>query len=110
MVLELREFQPATLRAFVESVPNENQYRESSAFPHENVHDDEFIYNIMANTPVIGTKVTGFNSSAAIRSMAEAKQAMGKITKLQDAYFIDENTDRQTTAPRQGTDESQAAI
>lgn len=110
MVLELREFQPATLRAFVESVPNENEYRLSSAFPDENVYDDNFIYNIMSNTPVIGSKVTGFNSSAPIRSMAEAKQAMGKITKLQDAYFIDEKTDRQITAPRQGTDERQAAI
>src|SRR5699024_9282777 len=110
MVLELREFQPATLRAFVESVPNENEYRLSSTFPDENFNYDNFSYNVMINRPVISSKVTEFNASAPIRSMAEAKQAMGKITKLQDPYFIDQKTDRQITAPRQGTDERQAAI
>lgn len=110
MVLELTEFQPATLRSFVQNVQNQNEYRLASAFPDEQVFDDKFVYNIIKGTPVIASKVTGFNSSAPIRSMAEAEQVIGRMTKLQDAYYIDEELDRKITAPRQGTNERGVAI
>ncbi|MCG1009229.1 major capsid protein [Salinicoccus sp. ID82-1] len=110
MVLELEQFQRPNLQAFIEAVPNNNQYRLASAFPDERVYDDKFIYDIIKRTPVIAAKVTGFDSSAPIRGMAQAEQALGRLTKIQDAYFIDESTDRAIAMPRRGTDEDRNAI
>src|SRR5699024_5555296 len=42
--------------------------------------------------------------------MAEAEQVIGRMTKLLDAYYIDEELDRKITAPRQGTNERGVAI
>ncbi|TDM32726.1 hypothetical protein ETI03_03230 [Macrococcoides canis] len=110
MVIELKEFQPTTLRPFVNSIQNPNKYRLASAFPDEKVYDDNFVFDIIDSTPVIAAKVTGFNASSPIRSLAQAEQAKGKMTKIQDAYYIDEMTDRKITSPRQGTDERMVTI
>lgn len=110
MVLELEQFKRSELQSFVDKVPQANTYRMASAFPDELVYDDNFIYNIIKGTPVVAAKVTGFNSSSPIRGMAQAEQALGKLTKIQDAYYIDEKTDRAISQPRRGTNEDQNAI
>lgn len=110
MVVELKEFQTDTLRSFVENVQNPRNYRLASAFPDEQVFEDTFVFDLLSDTPVIASKVTGFDASSPIRTMGQAKQAMGHMTKIQDAFFIEETLKRKLYSPRRNTNERQVAL
>lgn len=96
MVLEDNQFTRTTLQAFVES-SNELQngelvtkYPLAAAFPTEEVEDIRNVYDIVSNQIQSAAVVTGFNAAAPIKSKGEAKQAIAALTKIQNAYFLDE--------------------
>ena len=63
----------------------------AQAFPIEQVESIENVYNIIETQLNVAASITGFNSGSPIRNKGQGKQAMAKLTKIQDAYFLDEN-------------------
>ncbi|MFV5767201.1 major capsid protein [Mammaliicoccus sciuri] len=96
MVLEDKQLTRATLQAFVDSSSEfqaENmatKYPLAAAFPVEEVEDIRNVYDIVSNQIQAAAVVTGFNSGSPLRSKGQAKQAIASLTKIQNAYFLDE--------------------
>lgn len=96
MVLEDKQLTRATLQAFVESssdLQDENtatKYPLAAAFPTEEVEDIRNVYDIVSNQIQAAASVTGFNAAAPIKSKGQAKQAIAALTKIQNAYYLDE--------------------
>lgn len=94
MVLEDKAFQKATLQAFINKGDADRDvsvYPLAQAFPIEQVESIENVYNIIETQLNVAASITGFNSGSPIRNKGQGKQAMAKLTKIQDAYFLDEN-------------------
>ncbi|MEJ7506960.1 major capsid protein E [Staphylococcus simulans] len=93
MVLEDVRLQPATLAAFVQradELRDEALFPLTSAFPVEPVEDIDNVYNIISQQMNVAASITGFNSGSPIRDIGQGKQALASLTKIQDAYFLDE--------------------
>lgn len=90
MVLEYEDFAPETLTTFVENVIPPKTYPLASVFPEEPVDDIDFVYGILNQTYAKAASITGFNSSAPLRSHKELEKVTGELTKLQHALYLDE--------------------
>ncbi|REH81345.1 major capsid protein [Staphylococcus felis] len=98
MVLEDKRLQQPSLQAFVneadnmrnEDGSNLTRYPLSQAFPVEPVDEIDNVYNIMEAQIQAAAVITGFNSGSPIRSKGQGKQAVAQLTKIQNAYFLDE--------------------
>lgn len=94
MVLLNPQLQPTELQAFIAARDEQNAaanlYPLASAFPTEEVEDIEGVYDIIEQQVNVAASITGFNSGAPIRSKGQGKQAIAQLTKIQDAYHLDE--------------------
>ncbi len=94
MVLLDPQLQKAELQAFITASDAQNAatnaYPLTSAFPTEEVEDIEGVYDIIEQQINVAASITGFNSGAPIRSKGQGKQAIAELTKIQDAYHLDE--------------------
>lgn len=94
MVLSNPQLQPTELQAFIAARDEQNAaanlYPLASAFPTEEVEDIEGVYDIIEQQVNVAASITGFNSGAPIRSKGQGKQAIAQLTKIQDAYHLDE--------------------
>ncbi|MDW4175300.1 major capsid protein [Staphylococcus saprophyticus] len=94
MVLLDPQLQPTELQAFIAARDEQNAaanlYPLASAFPTEEVEDIEGVYDIIEQQINVAASITGFNSGAPIRSKGQGKQAIAQLTKIQDAYHLDE--------------------
>ncbi|EGQ2884509.1 major capsid protein E [Staphylococcus pseudintermedius] len=98
MVLEDARLQATSLQAFVmeaDKIRNEDgtnlvKYPLASAFPVEQVYDIDNVYDIIESQINAAASITGFNSGSPIRSKGQGKQAVATLTKIQNAYFLDE--------------------
>lgn len=102
MVLELPQFKQDSLEAFVQtSAEAQNIVRRvTSAFPDEKTYDINFVYDFIKTQARKAAKITGFNSSAPIRSRGQADNIVGKITKIMDSYYFDEEDLLKFNKPR----------
>ena len=94
MVLEDKAFRKATLQSFIaagDANRDMTVYPLAQAFPVEEVEDIENVYNIIETQLNVAAAITGFNSGSPIRTRGQGKQAMAKLTKIQDAYFLQES-------------------
>lgn len=95
MVLEDKAFQKAELTAFIKAGDEQRDvttlYPLASAFPNEEVEEIQNVYDIIETQLNVAASITGFNSGAPIRNKGQGKQAMAKLTKIQDAYYLDES-------------------
>ncbi|MCY1563822.1 major capsid protein [Staphylococcus pettenkoferi] len=94
MVVEDKHFEQSNLTAFIKA-SDENrdintQYPLSTAFPVEEVEEISNVYDIIETQLNVAASITGFNSGAPIRDKGQGKQALAKLTKIQDAYYLDE--------------------
>lgn len=94
MVLEDKQLQPTELQAFITASDAQNAelnlYPLQTAFPTEEVDDIKNVYDIVEQQLNVAASITGFNSGAPIRNKGQGKQAIAKLTKIQDAYYLDE--------------------
>lgn len=94
MVLLDPQLQKAELQSFITASDEQNAaanaYPLVSAFPTEEVEDIEGVYDIIEQQVNVAASITGFNSGAPIRSKGQGKQAIAELTKIQDAYHLDE--------------------
>lgn len=100
MVLEYEDFAPETLTTFVENVVAPKTYPLESVFPEEPVDDIDFAYGIVNQTYAKAASITGFNSSAPLRSAKELEKVTGELTKLQHALYLDEKDLYKFSNPR----------
>ncbi|WP_420494424.1 major capsid protein [Macrococcus psychrotolerans] len=110
-MLEIKEFNDATLQAFVREADNRNtnNYPLAEAFPQEVTYDINAIYNVVSDTVRAAASITGFNSGAPLRSKGEGEKAMIELTKIQHGYYLDEVELLQFNKPRD-PQERQAVI
>lgn len=100
MVLEFEDFAKPTLTTFVENVVPPKTYPLASVFPEEPVDDIDFVYGILNQTYAKAASITGFNSSAPLRSHKELEKVTGELTKLQHALYLDEKDLYKYSNPR----------
>jgi len=94
MVLEDKQFQPETLQSFIKAGDANrdlNLIPLATAFPTEEVEDINNVYDIIETQLNVAATITGFNSGSPIRNKGQGKQAMASLTKIQDAYYLDES-------------------
>ena len=110
MVLEDKAFLKPTLQSFImagDANRDMNEYPLSSAFPVEQVEQIENVYNIVQSQLDVAAAITGFNSGSPIRNKGQGKQAMARLTKIQDAYYLDEMELLRYNNPRSADEQQQ---
>ena len=100
MVLEYEDFQQQTLTTFVENVQAPRSYPLAAVFPEESTDDIDFAYGIITQQYAKAASITGFNSSAPLRSQKELEKVTGELTKLQHALYLDEKDLYKYSNPR----------
>lgn len=100
MVLEFEDFAQPTLTTFVENVQAPRSYPLAAVFPDEPTDDIDFAYGIVTQQYAKAASITGFNSSAPLRSHKELEKVTGELTKLQHALYLDEKDLYKFSNPR----------
>lgn len=100
MVLELKEFQKSTLTPLVQQDDTSDTMHLASAFPAAFSYDNSFAYDVIKQAARQASRITGFNATAPIRGYADIEQVSGKVTKIQDSYYFDENDLLKINRPR----------
>lgn len=96
MVLEDKQLTRTSLQAFIDEASKAQaeslapKYPLAAAYPVEQVEDIRNVYDIVESQIQSAAVVTGFNAQAPIKSKGQAKQAVASLTKIQDAYHLDE--------------------
>lgn len=112
MVLEDKAFKRTSLQAFIETADANRDMENfplASAYPVEQVEEIDNVYDIVQNQINVAAVVTGFNSGAPIRNKGQGKQAIARLTKIQDAYYLDEKELLHYRNPR-STEEQQKIV
>ncbi|MDQ0427681.1 hypothetical protein QOZ98_000506 [Planomicrobium stackebrandtii] len=100
MVLEYEDFAQPTLTTFVENVRSPRTYPLAAVFPEEPTDDIDFAYGIITQQYAKAASITGFNSSAPLRSQKELEKVTGELSKLQHALYLDEKDLYKFSNPR----------
>lgn len=102
-LLNEEQFRQPTLQAFVEKYDanqDANKYPLAAAFPTTPVEEISVVYNLVKQSLTTAAAITGLNAAAPIKSLGEAQQAMTRLTKIQDSFFVDEEMAHKFFNPR----------
>lgn len=100
MVLELREFQKSTLTPILQQDDISETLHLASVFPAAQSYDNGYAFDVIKQAARQASRITGFNATAPIRGFADIEQISGKLTKIQDSYYFDENDLLKINRPR----------